>query len=236
MKLFANRIMQNLENKLVGKIQDSLAPAQKLIAYYKCALMEIETKFNVLNEEFSLIHERNPIETIKTRIKSWDSIRKKMQRLQLPKNIESIEKNLHDIAGIRVICPFIDDIYVLANCLTRQDDISLIEKKDYIAEPKENGYRSLHLIIELPIFLHNEKRSMKVEVQLRTIAMDFWASLEHRLRYKKDINTAIAHEIAGELTECAATSAGLDLKMQKIREKIEGTAKDFPRLPIKARH
>jgi putative GTP pyrophosphokinase len=147
--------------------------------------MEVETKFNVLNEELSFTQERNPIEHIKTRIKKPGSVRKKLRDLQLPITIETIEKNLHDVAGIRIICQFVNDIFVLADCLLAQDDITLLEKKDYITNPKESGYRSLHLIIEIPIFLHNEKRLMKVEVQLRTIAMDFWASLEHKLRYKK---------------------------------------------------
>jgi putative GTP pyrophosphokinase len=125
------------------------------------------------------------------------------------------------VAGIRVICPFIDDIYVLTDCLVNQDDVTLLEKRDYIAHPKENGYRGIHLIITIPIYLHNEKKLMKVEIQLRTIAMDFWANLEHRLRYKKDLNEETARKISGELSECAETSAMLDLKMQNIRNNIE---------------
>jgi putative GTP pyrophosphokinase len=218
--------IQNLEEKFLGKINEHLLPVKKLMSYYKCALMIIETKFNVLNEEFLLVHDRNPIETIKTRIKSWDSIRKKLRKNNFPINIKSVEENLHDIAGIRVICPFIDDIYILVNCLENQDDIKILKKKDYINKPKENGYRGLHLIIEVPIFLHNEKRQVKVEIQLRTIAMDFWASLEHRLSYKKELSNDIINKISGELKECAETSAILDLKMKELRERIEKMEND----------
>lgn len=129
--------------------------------------MEIETKFKVLNEQFSLQHDRNPIDTIKTRLKTPESILKKLKKKNLPFSLACVEQYVNDVAGIRVICPFVDDIYMLADCLLRQDDIQLINQKDYIAQPKENGYRSLHLIVEVPIFLQNEKRSMKVEVQLR---------------------------------------------------------------------
>jgi putative GTP pyrophosphokinase len=223
---FFKQNIQKLEDTLVKLFQKQAEPAKKLLSYYRCALMAVETKFNILNEEFSLVHERNPIETIKTRIKTPDSIRKKLRKKGLSLNFESIEKNINDIAGVRVICPFIDDIYVLTGCLVNQDDVTLLEKKDYIARPKENGYRGVHLIIEIPIYLHNEKKLMKVEIQLRTIAMDFWANLEHRLRYKKDLDGAAARKISGELTECAETSAMLDLKMQNIRNSIENENKN----------
>jgi putative GTP pyrophosphokinase len=213
--------IEKIEDTLVNLFQKQAEPGRKLMSYYRCALMAVETKFNILNEEFSLVHERNPIETIKTRIKTLDSIRKKLRKKGFPLNFESIEKNINDVAGIRVICPFIDDIYVLTDCLVNQDDVTLLEKRDYIAHPKENGYRGIHLIIAIPIYLHNEKKLMKVEIQLRTIAMDFWANLEHRLRYKKDLNEETARKISGELSECAETSAMLDLKMQNIRNNIE---------------
>ena len=224
-------IAQKIEDNFVQLFQERLTHALQLMTYYRCALMEVETKFKVLNEEFSLSHDRNPIEHIKSRIKTPESIRRKMRKLQIPltrdsrEMVNSIEKNIHDIAGIRVVCQFVDDIYVLADCLLSQDDIKLVEKKDYIANPKESGYRSLHLIIEVPIFLHNEKRQMKVEVQLRTIAMDFWASLEHRLNYKKDIPAEKIENISKELKNCAETSVWLDLKMKDIRDKIERMGK-----------
>ena len=202
-------------------IQEGVKRLKSLMSCYQCALLEVETKFRVLNEQFSLQHERNPIESIKTRIKSAESISEKLMRRGLPMNVESIETQLNDIAGIRVICSFIDDIYMLADCLLSQDDIRLIVKKDYIKNPKENGYRSLHLVVEVPIFLQNEKRFMKVEVQLRTIAMEFWANLEHKLRYKKNLSDEILELTAKELSSCAQMSAELDVKMQKVRDIIE---------------
>jgi putative GTP pyrophosphokinase len=213
--------LQELGDGFLGKIHKTIEPVQKLMSYYRCALMEVEIKFRVLNEEFSFLHERNPIDSIKTRIKDLESIGKKLRQRRLPITIDSIEKNIHDVAGIRIICPFIDDIYMLADCLLRQDDVVLLERKDYIAQPKETGYRSLHLIIEVPIFLHDEKRYMKVEIQLRTIAMDFWANLEHRLSYKKDLDEKMVKKISVELIECAETSALLDLRMKNIRDGIE---------------
>ncbi len=155
-----------LSDEFMDKVQDNFAPIESLMAYYRCAIMEVETKFNVLNEQFSLQYDRNPIESIKTRVKSFDSILKKVKRKQIPFSLESIEENINDIAGVRVICSFQEDIYMLADCLLQQDDVRLIERKDYIKNPKPGGYRSLHLIIEVPIFLEKEKRPMKVEVQL----------------------------------------------------------------------
>lgn len=192
-----------------------------LMSYYRCAIMEVETKFKVLNEQFSLQHERNPIESIKTRLKSMDSIYEKLCRKNLPVNLSSVENNMYDVAGIRVICGFIDDIYMLADCLVQQDDIRLIERKDYIKNPKPNGYRSLHLIVEIPIFLCNEKKYIKVEVQLRTISMESWANLEHRLRYKKDLSHEMAQRTEEQLLKCAENSILIDEKMQEVRNLIE---------------
>ncbi len=206
----------------VEKLYQSLQTAREMMAQYRCAILEVETKFKVLNEQFSLQHERNPIENIKSRLKSIESIVGKLQRRQLPLTLESVEQNLHDVAGVRVICSFVDDIYMLADCILQQDDVHLLERKDYIQNPKGNGYRSLHLIIEVPIFLQEGKKYMKVEVQLRTIAMEFWANLEHRLRYKKDIDAHLLEQTAHELTDCAQISALLDEKMQHVRNIIEG--------------
>lgn len=211
-------INQLMSNDKVERFLEEGAAFRTLMAYYRCAIMEVETKFNVLNTEFSLRYDRNPIETIKSRLKSAESIIEKLHRKNIPFSAESIEKNLSDIAGIRVVCAFPEDIYMLSECLLEQDDITLVEKKDYIANPKPNGYRSLHLIVETPIFLHNQKRIMKVEVQLRTIAMDFWASLEHRLYYKKGHEDV---DLRKELKECAEISAALDLRMQGIRGQLE---------------
>ena len=198
--------------------QERSLPYRKLMAYYRCAMMEVETKFNVLNEELSLQYDRNPIETIKTRLKSAESIMEKCNRKGISITPESIEQNLFDIAGVRVICGFPSDIYMLSEAFLKQDDIFLITQKDYIKEPKENGYRSLHLIVETPIFLHNQKKLMKVEVQFRTISMDWWASLEHKIRYKKDY--VITEETERELKECAEISAGLDDRMERIHKKL----------------
>jgi len=191
----------------------------KLMSYYRCAMMEIETKFNVLNEEFSLRHDRNPISSIRTRLKSPQSIIEKLERLGMSVGIDSVEKNLNDVAGIRVCCSFIEDVNMLAEALIKQDDITLIQKKDYISNPKPNGYRSLHLIVSVPIYLAKEKKEMRVEIQLRTIAMDFWASLEHQMRYKKDRD--FTEEMAKELLVCADTSADLDRRMSKLRKLIQ---------------
>lgn len=221
--VIAQQITKIFNENSLSKMQENLEKLKALMSCYQCALLEVETKFRVLNEQFSLRHERNPIETIKTRIKSPESIHEKLLRKNLPINFSSIENELNDIAGVRVICSFIDDIYMLADCLLQQDDITLINRKDYIANPKENGYRSLHLVVELPIFLQNEKRLMKVEVQLRTIAMEFWANLEHKLRYKKNLSENIAMLTAAELSECAEMSAQLDLKMQRVRDVIENS-------------
>lgn len=201
----------------------SLDPFKQLMSYYRCAIMEIETKFRVLDVQLSLNRENNPIESIKTRLKSPESIFEKLQRRNLPMTLSAIEENLNDIAGVRVICSFPEDIYSLADALLRQDDITLIERKDYIQNPKPNGYRSLHLIVEVPIFLRNETRRMRVEVQLRTIAMDFWASLEHKLRYKKGLEDSEDYqEISRQLKNCAEMSAMLDRLMENIRGQIEG--------------
>ncbi len=208
-------------DEVLKMIEKNAMPYREMMAFYKSAAMEIETKFRVLDEQLSLEKEHNPIETIKTRIKSVESIARKMNKKRLPLNINALEENLYDIAGVRVICSFLEDIYFLADCLLKQDDVTLIEEKDYIKNPKPSGYRSLHLIVEVPIFLKSEKRMMKVEVQLRTIAMDFWASLEHKLRYKKDIDPALLEELSGELLECAEQSVELDRKMQAIHNRIE---------------
>lgn len=215
-EIYRRRIEHLFESVNLEKARSWFEDFQQLMAYYRCAIMEIETKFNVLNEEFSLEHDRNPINGMKSRLKSPISIKEKLDRKNLDTDISTIEQELNDIAGIRVICSFPDDVYMLADALLKQDDITLIEKKDYIKNPKPNGYRSLHLIVSVPIFLAKEKRNMKVEIQLRTIAQDFWASLEHQLRYKKDTN--FTDEMANELLYCANLSAELDEKMDTLRK------------------
>jgi putative GTP pyrophosphokinase len=216
-KFYKKNVEMVLEEASHSKEKENFEKFNKMMAYYRCAMMEIETKFNVLNEEFSLQYDRNPINGMKSRLKNPISMKEKMERKNIPFTIENAEENLNDIAGIRVICSFYDDVYSLAEALLKQDDITLVEMKDYIKNPKPNGYRSLHLIVSVPIFLEKEKRLMKVEIQLRTIAMDFWASLEHQLRYKKDFE--FTEEMAKELLYCATLSAELDGRMNKLREK-----------------
>ena len=197
------RMRNALADHSIRAFQELSSSTRDLMSCYRCAIMEIETKFRVLNERFSLQHDRNPIDSIQSRLKSPDSILDKMLRKKLPFTLEAIENNIFDIAGIRVVCSFVDDIYMLADCLLQQDDITLIDRKDYIKNPKKNGYRSLHLIIEVPIFLQNTKKLVYVEVQFRTIAMDFWASLEHKLQYKKNIPESQAKFLKDELYDCA---------------------------------
>lgn len=211
-----SRIYSN--NEIKERLQTYTAPYRELMSYYRCAMMEVSTKFNVLDEELSLQYDRNPIEAIKTRLKSPESIMDKLSRRGLPFSAESIEQNLNDIAGVRVICAYISDIYMLRDALLRQDDIVLLQEKDYIKNPKTNGYRSLHLIVETPIFLHDQKKQMRVEVQFRTMAMDWWASVEHKLRYKKP---AAPEEVNSELKECAEISADLDKRLEKLRQRTE---------------
>ena len=206
----------------VGSQQELFESArdfQEMMMRYECAVMEVETKIKILNEEFSMRTQRNPIESIKSRIKSPASIYEKLSRKGYEMTIDNMEQHIKDIAGVRVICSFPEDIYAVARLITEQDDIVILEIKDYIAKPKANGYRSLHLIIAVPIFLANEKRNMKVEIQFRTIAMDFWTSLEHKVKYKKNVENP--EEIAKELKECADIITSVDYKMQEIRQLLE---------------
>ena len=190
------------------------------IILYTSAIKEISTKLEILNDEFQAKKKRNPIEHIKSRVKTPISTISKLYRRNFPVTMSSIRENLYDVAGIRVICPFIDDIYYVADMLKSQDDITLISEKDYIKSPKENGYRSLHLVLEIPVFFSDRTERVKVEIQIRTIAMDFWASLEHTLFYK--VNTKnIPHIIKEELKNCADVIGATDQKMQNIYYQVE---------------
>ena len=208
-----------LDSAETRELLEKTRPYMEMMMQYNAALREIRTKFEVLDDEFSVRYNRNPVETIKTRVKKPLSIHEKLRRKGLSMSVESIRSGITDVAGIRVICSFVEDIYALSDMLLQQDDVRLLRRKDYIAKPKENGYRSLHLIVEVPIFLTDRKEYIPVEVQLRTIAMDFWASLEHKLKYKKDIREAEA--IAAELAACSEQVASLDLHMQQIHKRIE---------------
>ena len=187
---------------------------------YTCAIREVKTKLEVLNDELSVKNQRNPIEMIKSRVKKPVSIVEKLQRRGFEVSLDSMEKNLDDVAGIRIICSFVDDIYEVADMLVRQDDVTVIMVKDYIKNPKPNGYRSYHMIIEIPVFFSDSKKPIRVEVQIRTIAMDFWASLDHQLKYKKSFIDDNG-EISEELRKCANVIAETDQKMLAIRKRIE---------------
>jgi putative GTP pyrophosphokinase len=193
---------------------------QQVMMMYTCAIREVKTKLEVLNDELSIKNQRNPIEMIKSRVKQPNSIVEKLKRRGLEISVESMMENLDDVAGIRIICSFVDDIYEVAHMLVRQDDVKVIAVKDYIKNPKPNGYRSYHMIIEIPIFFSDSKKFMRVEVQIRTMAMDFWASLDHQLKYKKSLIDDDG-EISEELRMCADVIAQTDEKMLEIRNRIE---------------
>ena len=218
-EIYKNQLLSMANEKVLEWAQQKGMEIQRIMTYYRCAIMEIETKFRVLDAEYSMQHDRNPINSIKTRLKKIESIVEKLNRKNLEISLASIEENIFDVAGIRVICSFEEDVYTLAEALLCQDDVTLIQKKDYIKNPKPNGYRSLHLIVAVPIFLGNEKRIMHTEIQLRTIAMDCWASLEHQLRYKK--NREKVDEIEKELYECAKLSQELDERMDRLRVELD---------------
>lgn len=204
------------------KFMDMLVGYRELMMMYSCAVKEVRTKFEVLDTEFSVRYQRNPISSITTRLKHTNSIISKLERYGYGFSLENIEKYINDAGGIRVICSYIDDIYEIADALLAQDDIMLLARKDYIVQPKPNGYRSLHLIISLPVFFANFRKEMKVEVQIRTIAMDFWASLEHQLKYKQNIEHQ--QEIVSQLKSCADVIASTDEQMLDIRRQIEVAA------------
>ena len=190
-----------------------------MLMMYQCAIREIRTKFEILNDDLSYRNNRNPIEMIKSRVKKPQSILEKLKRRNLELSVPSVMENLNDVAGVRVICSFVDDIYKVAEMFTRQDDVTVVEIKDYIKNPKPNGYRSYHMIVEIPVFFADRKQAVKVEVQFRTIAMDFWASLEHGMKYKKDMPDA--EELIAELKDCADVIAKTDLRMQDINERLQ---------------
>lgn len=197
-------------------------PYLELMMQYDCAIKEVTTKFEVLNQEFSVRYNRNPVESIRSRLKTPRSIAEKLRRENLPLELDSIRSHITDVAGVRIICSFPEDIYTISGMFLGQDDIKLIRMKDYIKNPKPNGYRSLHLIVEVPIFLTDRTIPVPVEVQFRTIAMDFWASIEHKLKYKKEVPDSEA--LTAELKECADQIGALDLRMQEIHRRIDKSA------------
>jgi len=199
-------------------ILDYAMQFQQLLMMYESGIKQITTKLEILENEFESKHERNPIATITSRIKEPMSIAEKLQRKGLNGTIDNMVNKLYDIAGIRVTCPFISDVYHVTQMLLAQNDITLVELKDYIKRPKENGYRSLHIIVKVEVFFSDQKREIPVEIQIRTIAMDFWASLEHQLHYKKDYK--MPDDICEELKSCADIIASTDERMQSLARHI----------------
>ena len=216
---FRLKMMETVDAETLEWAQKASTEFAKRMSYYKCAMLEVETRFNVLNEEYILEHGRAPVNSIKSRLKTLPSLREKLERKNIPFDVDTMEEQLNDIAGVRLICSFPEDVYTMANAFLAMDDIEVLQEKDYIKNPKPNGYRSLHLIVAIPVYLAEGKRMTKVEIQLRTIAMDFWASLEHQLRYKQD--NEFTEEMATELYACAQLSAALDLRMDKLRKSIQ---------------
>jgi len=212
-------VAQMLPAESQERILEQLYQFIELEHLYESAIREVKTKLEILDSEFKTKYDYNPIHHIEDRLKSPQSMMEKLQRKGKQFSTENARATLHDIAGVRVICNYIEDIYAVAEYLTRQDDVELIKTKDYIKEPKPNGYRSLHLVIETPVFLSDRKEIVTVEVQIRTIAMDFWASLEHQLKYKTD--SEVSAELAQQLKDCAETIAVTDLKMQSIYQTLK---------------
>ncbi len=204
---------------IIKDLFEQNAKFQEMFMMYRCGIREVQTKLEVLNDEFKINSKRNPIDSIRSRVKEPMSLYQKMKKRGIPLTVEDIRENIFDVAGIRVVCPFIDDIYAVADMLARQDDIKILQVKDYIKNPKPNGYRSLHYVIEVPIFLSDRTEHVNVEVQIRTIAMNFWAALEHQIHYKKFDDESMP-DIVAELTECAQAIYNSDVKMQSIRKKI----------------
>ncbi|MGI8386320.1 GTP pyrophosphokinase [Robertmurraya sp. P23] len=206
---------QALDLKLLKKFKNELT---RFMMLYQFGIDELNTKIDILKQEFQYIHDYSPIEHVKSRIKSPESILKKVQRKNLDLSLPSIKENIKDIAGIRITCSFISDIFEISRMLENQSDIEIVEKKDYINHPKPNGYQSLHLIVKIPVFMSNGIEYVYVEVQIRTIGMDFWASLEHKIYYKFD-NEVPAY-LSKELKNAADTVAMLDKKMEVLHEEI----------------
>ncbi len=204
-----------LERPLVA---DAIQQQPGFLLVYKFAIEELLTKLRILSEEFDLVHRHDPIEHITSRVKRPEAIEAKVHRRGLDPDLAAIAEGLDDIAGVRVVCPFVSDVHNVAEMLTGQDDVELLHRKDYITKPKGNGYRSLHLIVRIPVFLSDRVERVKVEVQLRTIAMDFWATLEHKLFYKYE--SQVPADFASELTDVAALAAHLDSRMENLHQRL----------------
>lgn len=208
--------------EIIGNYED-VDSWNTVVLLYSSALKEIGTKLEILNDEFQHVHQYNPIEHIKSRLKTPESIVNKLKRRGYEVTIANMVKHVNDIAGVRIICSFTSDIYRIADMMARQNDISVLSIKDYIKNPKDSGYKSFHMIVSVPIFLSYGTMETKVEIQIRTVAMDFWASLEHKINYKYD--GTVPEHIKRELSECAEMVSDLDAKMMSLNEEIKDSGK-----------
>ena len=217
-QLLSNAVLPEDPEEILGTAQQ----LQQVLMMYNCAIREVKTKLEVLNDELSVKNSRNPIEFITSRVKKPMSIVQKLQRKGFEISFKSVMENLNDVAGIRVICSFVDDIYAVADMLKKQDDVKLIEVKDYIKNPKPNGYRSLHMIVRVPVYFMNKKQLVPVELQIRTLAMDLWASLEHDIKYKTISNGIVnTEDFSDELLECSRLIYQAEEKMEHMNSALE---------------
>jgi putative GTP pyrophosphokinase len=227
----AQRTLDSLDGPTLDEMRALRDETERFMLRYKFGMDEVITKLSILREEFNQAHAYNPIEHISSRLKSLDSVVAKMQRKGVEPTFDAIRETITDIAGVRVTCSFVSDAYRLAELLTTQADVRVIQVKDYIAHPKENGYQSLHLIVEVPVFLSTGEHPVAVEVQIRTIAMDFWASLEHKIYYKYD--RRVPGDLLEQLTDAARTASELDTRMERLHRSVHGAprAHSAPRKP-----
>ncbi|GAA1966426.1 GTP pyrophosphokinase family protein [Agromyces allii] len=216
----AQRAIEAIDGNTLEEMRTLRDETERFMLRYKFGMDEVITKLSILREEFGQTHAYNPIEHISSRLKSLDSVIDKLDRKGVDPTFDSIRETITDIAGVRVTCSFVSDVYRVAELLTAQGDIRVLKKKDYIAEPKANGYQSLHLIVEVPVFLSTGTHHVPVEVQVRTIAMDFWASLEHKIYYKYDRQVPAA--LLEDLTDAAHTASELDARMERLHRELHG--------------
>lgn len=221
--------MDTASADILGPMRHEMGELHQVLVMYGCGIREVQTKLDILTDEFQGKQHRSPIDSIRSRVKKPRSIAHKLASKGLEVSVDSAVRNLNDLAGVRVVCPFIDDIYFVADSLLVQDDITLIEREDYIAEPKPNGYRSLHLVVEVPVFFSDRRQPVRVEVQIRTIAMNFWACLEEEIFYKRNLMDSEA--IGRELKECADVISHTDIRMQNIHQQLRPTSQARRTLP-----
>jgi putative GTP pyrophosphokinase len=215
---------EDISSSLPVPLRDLKSDLTRFLMVYKFGIDEMMTKINILRDEFTYARDYNPIEHVKSRLKSPESIIAKARRKGSPQTIEGVREYVRDIAGIRITCSFTSDVYRIMDMITRQGDVTVVEIEDYIAEPKPNGYRSVHVIVEIPVFMSDRVESVYVELQIRTVAMDFWASLEHKIYYKHD--RAVPDELREELRIAAETARDLDLKMEALHGRVHGARED----------